>query len=188
LVDFDDLLWRCVHALESDAEFAAAQRWRFRHFFVDEFQDVNPVQFRLLHAWLGEHDAPDLCVVGDPNQAIYSWNGADASYLVDFTTHFPTAATVALTDNYRSTPQILAVANAVLGTGGLTATVDAGPVPLVRTFDSAQDEARGIARAVRRAHGNGTRWSDMAVLVRTNAQKAELEDAFRALDVPCRSD
>jgi DNA helicase II / ATP-dependent DNA helicase PcrA len=187
-VDFDDLLWRCVHEIENDAAFAAAQRWRFRHVFVDEFQDVNPVQFRLLLGWLGDSATPDLCVVGDPNQAIYSWNGADASYLVDFTRRFPDAEVVALTDNYRSTPQILAVANAVLGDGRLTPTRDAGPVPLIRTFDSDKEEARGIARAVRRAHGNGARWSEIAVLVRTNAQRALLEGAFRDLDVPCRSD
>ncbi|HVF13453.1 MAG TPA: UvrD-helicase domain-containing protein, partial [Acidimicrobiales bacterium] len=74
LVDFDDLLVLCAHALEHDRTFAAAQRWRFRHLFVDEFQDVNPSQFRLLEGWRG--DRSDLCVVGDPNQAIYAWNGA----------------------------------------------------------------------------------------------------------------
>src|SRR3954469_14083076 len=104
LVDFDDLLFRTARAIEEDADFAAAQRWRFRHLFVDEFQDVNPVQFRLLMAWLG--DRLDLCVVGDPNQAIYAWNGADASYLTNFRRHFPTAEVVRLDDNYRSSPEI----------------------------------------------------------------------------------
>src|SRR5438445_4235864 len=79
LVDFDDLLLRCADALATDAEFAAAQRWRFRHLFVDEFQDVNPAQHQLLAGWLGNR--ADLCVVGDPDQAIYAWNGADAGYL-----------------------------------------------------------------------------------------------------------
>ena len=90
-VDFDDLLARCSEAMETDAGFAATQRWRFRHLFVDEFQDVNPLQFRLLRAWLGDND--DVCVVGDPDQAIYGWNGADAGYLARFTEHFPGAAT-----------------------------------------------------------------------------------------------
>jgi DNA helicase-2/ATP-dependent DNA helicase PcrA len=186
LVDFDDLLWRCVKAMEDDTEFAAAQRWRFRHLFVDEFQDVNPVQFRLLAGWLGDTETPDLCVVGDPNQAIYSWNGADASYLVDFTRRFPSAEVVELTDNYRSSPQILAVANSVLGDGQLRPTKDAGPMPIVRAFDTDLDEARGIARAIRRAHANGARWSDVAVLTRTNAQGVLLETALRNADVPFR--
>ena len=77
VVDFDDLIWWCADALETDAEFQAAQRWRFRHLFVDEFQDVNPAQFRLVRAWLG--DRPDLCVVGDADQAIYGFAGADPS-------------------------------------------------------------------------------------------------------------
>jgi DNA helicase-2/ATP-dependent DNA helicase PcrA len=82
VVDFDDLLLRCAEALDDDREFAASQRWRFRHLFVDEFQDVNPVQCRLLDGWRGER--PDLCVVGDPNQAIYAWNGADPRFLTEF--------------------------------------------------------------------------------------------------------
>ncbi len=106
LVDFDDLLERCAEAMETDTTFAAAQRWRFRHLFVDEFQDVNPLQQRLLEAWRG--DRPDLCVVGDPNQAIYRWNGADASYLLEFARrHPPGEPVVELVDNYRSTPEIL---------------------------------------------------------------------------------
>ena len=76
VVDFDDLLLLCARALETDDDFAASQRWRFQHLFVDEFQDVNPVQFRLLEGWRGTRS--DLCVVGDPNQAIFGWNGAAA--------------------------------------------------------------------------------------------------------------
>jgi len=87
VVDFDDLLARAADALERDASFAAAQRWRFQHLFVDEYQDVNALQHRLLRAWLG--DRTDLCVVGDPNQAIYRWNGADASFLSGFPEEFP---------------------------------------------------------------------------------------------------
>ena len=80
VVDFDDLLELCAAQLEHQPDFAASQRWRFRHLFVDEFQDVNPLQFRLLEAWRGGR--PDLCVVGDPNQAIYGWNGSDPSLLL----------------------------------------------------------------------------------------------------------
>ena len=87
LVDFDDLITGCADVLERDTEFAAAQRWRFRHLFVDEFQDASAAQFRLLRAWLG--DRTDLCVVGDPDQAIYGFAGADASYLAGFRRWLP---------------------------------------------------------------------------------------------------
>ncbi|MDQ1374700.1 MAG: ATP-dependent helicase UvrD/PcrA [Actinomycetota bacterium] len=184
LIDFDDLLLLCGDALDDDAEFAAAQRWRFRHVFVDEFQDVNPVQHRLLMGWLG--DRLDLCVVGDPNQAIYSWNGADPTVLTGFTQRFPTADVVQLDDNYRSSPQVLRMAAAVLPTARMTPTRGDGPVPTVRSYDSEHAEARAIAGAAARAHRNGTRWSSMAVLVRTNAQTLVFEQACKAAKVPCR--
>ena len=184
LVDFDDLLLMCATALDDDPEFAAAQRWRFRHLFVDEFQDANPVQHRLLTGWLG--DRHDLCVVGDPNQAIYSWNGADPTFLTDFDRHFPGGETVELERNYRSTPQVLAVARAVLHGARIEPTRADGPVPTIRCFDNDTAEARGIARAAKRAHGGSTRWRDMAVLARTNAQTVLFEEAFRAAGVPCR--
>ncbi|MGH8998171.1 MAG: ATP-dependent helicase, partial [Acidimicrobiia bacterium] len=139
LVDFDDLLWRLADALESDGDFAAATRWRFRHLFVDEFQDVNPAQYRLIRAWLGPNS--DLCVVGDDDQAIYGFSGADAGYLTRFADHFPGATSVRLEENYRSTPQILAVAHAVLPGGPrakkpLRPTVGDGPLPVVRAYPS----------------------------------------------------
>ena len=119
LVDFDDLLELSALQVERDPAWAEAVRWRFRHLFVDEYQDVNPLQQRVLEAWRG--DRPDLCVVGDPNQAIYAWNGADAGWLVDFQEHHPGAAVVHLTRSYRSSPPILAAAQAVLAAGGIEA-------------------------------------------------------------------
>jgi DNA helicase-2/ATP-dependent DNA helicase PcrA len=190
VVDFDDLLSLARRALTSDAEFAAAQRWRFRHVFVDEFQDVNPLQFALLRAWLG--DRTDLCVVGDPNQAIYAWNGADADYLVRFAHHFPGGQTVELRRNYRSTPQILASAGAVLAAGRLAgepllAQRGNGPLPRVRDYPTDVAEAAGVARAVRDARRPGSTWSAQAVLVRTNAQIPMLEDALRRAGIPHRT-
>ena len=195
LVDFDDLLVLCATALEHDRTFGAAQRWRFRHLFVDEFQDVNPLQFRLLEGWRGERS--DLCVVGDPNQAIYAWNGADPRYLTGFRRRFPSAAVVHLDDNYRSSPQILAVANAVLDSSA-TATGDehaphrlAGP-PVGRAGrppsgprPTDREEAAEIARALRRRAGAGP-WSQMAVLTRTHAQLLLFEEALRAARIPYR--
>ena len=186
LVDFDDLLHLCAKALEDDAEFAAAQRWQFRHLFVDEFQDVNPSQYRLLRGWLG--DRTDLCVVGDPNQAIYSWNGADPRLLDQFTTVFPSAEVLRLDANYRCPPHVVAVAAALLPRGAQnhrSAAPEPGPIPRVHAFADEQHEARGIASLLRREHP-GRRWADMAVLVRTNAQTVEIQRALQAASIPCR--
>lgn len=190
LVDFDDLLGLAVRDLSSDKEFAAARRWYLRHLFVDEFQDVNPLQFSLLEAWLG--GSGDLCVVGDPNQAIYGWNGANARYLEHFDQHFPGGHTVTLSENYRSTPQILATANATLAAAGiprisLRAAASDGAIPTIRECADDQHEAAVVAREVRDSHGPATPWSHQAVLVRTNAQIPLLEQALRAAGVPCRS-
>lgn len=190
LVDFDDLLRLAIRDLSSDKEFAAARRWYLRHLFVDEFQDVNPLQFSLLRAWLGA--SSDLCVVGDPNQAIYGWNGADAGYLEHFEQHFPGGHTVDLSENYRSTPQILATANATLAAAGipritLRANAPDGPVPTIRECSDDRDEAAAVARAVRDSHSPATPWSHQAVLVRTNAQIPLLEQALRTTGIPCRS-
>jgi DNA helicase-2/ATP-dependent DNA helicase PcrA len=186
LVDFDDLLARCAEVLQTDAEFAAAQRWRHRHLFVDEFQDVNPLQLSLLRAWLG--DRTDLCVVGDPNQAIYGWNGADPRFIRDFPRHFTGGTVLHLRRNHRSTPQILTVAGAALGvrSAGI-ATRPSGPVPEIAGYPTDRAEADGIARAARDARGPHGRWSDQAILVRTNAQVPLIEEALRLARIPSRT-
>ena len=189
VIDFDDLLWRLGDALEGDPEFAAVIRWRHRHLFVDEFQDVNPAQFRLIRLWLGERR--DLCVVGDDDQAVYGFTGADAGYLVHFARHFPGAGVVRLEENYRSTPQVLAAAHAVLPGGArrkkpLRPTLADGPLPTVTAHASDRDEAAAVARALQAAHQPGARWAGTAVLYRTNAQSAPLEAALRAAGVPYR--
>ncbi|MEW6473749.1 MAG: ATP-dependent DNA helicase UvrD2 [Actinomycetota bacterium] len=189
VIDFDDLLWRLADALETDAEFAAVIRWRHRHLFIDEFQDVNPAQFRLIRLWLG--DRRDLCVVGDDDQAVYGFTGADAGYLVHFGRHFPGAGIVRLEENYRSTPQVLAAAHAVLPGGTrrkkpLRPTLADGPVPTVSAYASDRDEAAAVARALQDGHQPGAPWTGTAVLYRTNAQSAPLEAALRAAGIPYR--
>jgi DNA helicase II / ATP-dependent DNA helicase PcrA len=198
VVDFDDLLVQCVHALETDRAFAARQRWQFRHLFVDEFQDVNPAQYRLLQGWLGVDpdeavvsDPVDLCVVGDPNQAIYAWNGADPAFLTGFTTRFRDAEVVRLEDNYRSTPQILTVADSVLGLSqrdsrALRPNRPDGPVPSITSYPSDLEEARMIARSIRDKESPRLPWSHMAILTRTNAQSLLFEEALRAAGIPHR--
>ncbi len=182
LVDFDDLLELAIRSM-ADPAYAQARHWRYRHLFVDEFQDVNPLQYQLLRAWLGPTST--LCVVGDPNQAIYSWNGADAGYLEHFEQHFPGGRTVELRTNFRSTPQILAAAAAVLGRGRRLDAVRAdGRPPTIRALADEIEEARSIARKVRDCHRPGGRWSHQAVLVRTNAQTSLIADALRRADIP----
>jgi len=189
LVDFDDLLRLAARDLAADPVYAAARHWRFRHLFVDEFQDVNPLQHALLSAWLGPES--DLCAVGDPNQAIYAWNGADARYLTDFDRYFPHSSTVTLEDNYRSTPQVLTVANAVLDAGHsvpirLRPHRPEGPLPTVRDHDDGEAEANAVARSARDHHAPGSAWSEQAVLVRTNAQAALMSEAFTKAKIPHR--
>lgn len=191
LVDFDDLLAECAAAIESDPSFAAAQRWQYRHLFVDEYQDVNPSQERLLRAWLGERT--DLCVVGDSSQAIYGWNGANPAALANISRRHPETTVVSLDDNWRSSPQIVAVASAVLAHGRgtrpgsvLRAHRPDGPIPTVVAYESDRAEAAGIARALRLARAPGSPWAHMAVLVRTNAQLAIIEEALAASGIPHR--
>lgn len=189
LVDFDDLLWWCADALDEDPEFAAAQRWRFRSLFVDEFQDISPAQLRLVRAWLG--DRADLCVVGDADQAIYGFGGADPSFLTSFARHFPGGEVLHLGRNYRSTPEIVDTAEAVLRDGGGSrprrlGVRASGPRPTVTAYDTEEDEARQVAARLRDAHHGDASWSALAVLYRTNAQSAAFEAALSAAGIPYR--
>lgn len=186
VVDFDDLLILALRHLSDDADYAEARRWTYQHVFVDEFQDVNRLQFDLLRAWLGDRN--DLCAVGDPNQAIYSWNGADSGYIEKFADWFTGAEVLDLVDNYRSTPQILAAGQAVLssGTTPLVSHNLDGPRPTLSTHVDDFDEAVSISRALRDAKGPETAWSSMAVLARTNAQTAKLTTALRQAEIPYR--
>lgn len=184
LVDFDDLLALCATALERDPDFAAAQRWRWRHLFVDEFQDLNPLQHRLLLAWLGP--SLDLCLVGDPNQAIYGWNGSDPELLHQVPSRWPSAVVVHLDANHRCTTQIVAAASSVLGRDGrhLRAAGRSGPAPTVRAYANETAEARGIVVGLQSAHAEGRRWRNLAVLTRTNAQLAAMQKALAAAGIP----
>jgi DNA helicase-2/ATP-dependent DNA helicase PcrA len=197
LLDFDDLIVACADALAGDASFADAVRWRTRHLFVDEMQDVNPAQFRLLTALLS--DEPDLFVVGDPNQSVYGFNGADPTLLARLPDLLRGTRVIRLDENHRCTPQIVAVATAVLragaGGGGGTGVEDEvalpittrtdGAVPTVVAHDSDADEAAWAAQRARLSRTPGRRWSSIAVLTRTNAQLTVVQAAMDAAHVPC---
>ena len=192
LLDFDDLIVACADALAGDAEFAASIRWRTRHLFVDEMQDVNPAQFRLLTAMLA--DEPDLFVVGDPNQSVYGFNGADPTLLGRLPDLLRGTKVIRLDENHRCTPQVVAVATAVLREGGSfsddgevvpprTTRVD-GPVPQVIAHATDEDEAAWAAIRAKMSRTPGRRWSSIAVLTRTNAQLTKVKAAMDAALVP----
>lgn len=184
LVDFDDLLAGCAEAMERDPRFARAQHWRWRHLFVDEFQDLNPLQYRLLLAWV--RGGACLSVVGDPNQAIYGWNGADPGLLDGLASTWPETEVVRLDDNHRCSPQVVAAAVSVLGRDGrrLRSLRPDGPNPTVRRYPTDHAEAAGVAAEVAEAHAAGLAWSRMAILTRTNAQLRLFRAAFDAAGIP----
>jgi DNA helicase-2/ATP-dependent DNA helicase PcrA len=195
VLDFDDLITACADALAGDAAFADAVRWRTRHLFVDEMQDVNPAQFRLLTALLS--DEPDLFVVGDPNQSVYGFNGADPSLLYRLPEILRGTKVIRLDENHRCTPQVVAVATAVLRDSETDETIlgeiDAatssrvdGPVPTVIAHASDADEAAWTALRAKQSRNPGMRWSSIAVLARTNAQLALVQAAMEAANVPCQ--
>jgi DNA helicase II / ATP-dependent DNA helicase PcrA len=185
VVDFNDLLTACARAVELGGPFADVQRWTWKHLFVDEFQDVNPLQLRLLEAW--RDGRPDLCVVGDPDQAIYGWNGADPGYLREFPERWPGGEVVRLTANHRSTPEVLAAAAGVLRSVPPVATRDGGRDPTVTGLPSDRAEAAAVAEAVVKAARRLGRWSAQAVLTRTRAQHEPIVAALRRAGVPVRT-
>ncbi len=187
VIDFDDLLSLVVAEMARDGAYADAVRWRYRHLFVDEYQDVNPLQQALLEAWRGGR--PDLCVVGDPQQAIYGWNGADGRWLGDFTAHHPGATVVHLRRSHRSTPQIVGLGHTVLtgsGEGGPVASRPDGAPPRAVAFADAEAEAAGVAGIVRDVRPPGGRWRAIAVLARTNAQLQPVAAALTRAGIPHR--
>ena len=185
LIDLGDLLDRCASVLETDEEAAAAQRWRIRHLFVDEFQDVNPAQWRLLRAWLGDRN--DMFVVGDPLQAVYGWNGADPTLVERLPELLPGTSVLRLDENHRSSPQIVETASSVLPQRVRAAAGRPdGPSPIVASFDGDEAESVAVARWLRQAHRPGRSWSQLAVLARTNARLKPVADALRRFGIPHR--
>ena len=184
-IDFDDIIQLAIEFLAEDPNYAAARHWKFRDLFVDEFQDVNPLQFALLQAWLGPTSS--LTVVGDPCQAIYSWNGADSRFLNDFEKYFHDSQTITLKDNFRSSPEILALSSSILPTmESLNPKMQSGRLPTIRAELNEYEEARSVASLVKElAIGNIT-LGDQAVLVRTHAQIPPIAEVFKDQDIKFR--
>ena len=185
-IDMEDILLITAAILADDERAAAQVRQQYRWFVVDEFQDVNPLQAMLLDLWLGGRD--EICVVGDPRQTIYTFAGASPAALTGFGRKYPDAERIELVRNYRSTPQIIGVANAVFPRGSdgvqLTAQSPAGEPPRFSGHVDDAAEARAIAAEALRQHQRGVPWSQMAVLFRINAQAEPLQEAFGEAEIP----
>jgi DNA helicase-2/ATP-dependent DNA helicase PcrA len=185
VIDFEDVLLSMVGILLERSDVRDEVRGQYRRFVVDEYQDVSPLQQRLLDLWLGE--SRELCVVGDVSQTIYSFTGATPSFLTNFPRRYADASVVRLVRDYRSTPQVVSVANEILARAGRDR--DRAAVELVaqrpssvpvryETYDDDAAEAAGVARRIGELRGQGVALSEMAVLYRTNAQSEALEQAL----------
>lgn len=184
-LDFDDLLMHIAGAIENVPAIAETFREQYRTFVVDEYQDVTPLQQRVLNAWLGVRD--DLTVVGDANQTIYSFNGASPEYLLNFSRSYPDGTIVKLQRDYRSTPQVTDLANRVIGkaTGRAAGTRlelqgmrEPGPEPTFKAYESEENEAQEVAGQVLTLLNQGVPASEIAILYRINAQSEQFEQAL----------
>ena len=191
LLDFDDLLLHTAAALEEHGAVAEEFRDRYRCFVVDEYQDVTPLQQRVLDAWLGDRD--DLTVVGDANQTIYTFAGATPRHLLDFPRRFPEAVVVRLQRDYRSTPQVVSAANTLISSARgrvagtrlqLVGQLPPGPEPDFAEHDDEAAEASAVAAQIKRLVADGTPASEIAVLFRINAQSEVYEQALTDVGVP----
>ncbi len=196
LIDFEDVLLITVGILQEDPKVAATVREQYRHFVVDEYQDVSPLQQRLLELWLGGRD--DLCVVGDASQTIYSFTGASPKHLLGFKAVYPEARVIKLIRDYRSTPQVVRLANELLSgrrSGGpvadaawaaplqLVAQRPAGPAPRFTECSDDEAEAATVVARVRELLDAGTQASQIAVLFRTNGQSEAYEQALASAGI-----
>ena len=187
-LDFGDLIYRMVRALEKNETFREELSARFQYVLVDEFQDTNHAQFRLVRALTASHQ--NVCVVGDDDQSIYRWRGADRRNILDFRESFPSAEIIKLEQNYRSTQRILRVAHSVIRRNvdrepkEMWTDNDEGEKVLVVRTEDERDEARMVVRGVRELLNKGDSLADIAVFYRTHAQSRVLEEALRAENLP----
>jgi DNA helicase-2/ATP-dependent DNA helicase PcrA len=185
-IDFEDVLLLCAAMLEEEREVRERVQDQYRYFTIDEYQDISPIQQRLINAWLGTRT--DICVVGDPAQTIYSFAGATPVFLNSFTQRFPDAEVIRLTTGYRSTPEITFAANALLrhGTMGqeLIAFNGHGSKPIVTGYGDESAEIRGVMDEINALLIGGTQPQEIAILARTNAQLKVAERAMLAQNIP----
>lgn len=184
VLDFDLLLSEAITMLKDEPDVLASFRYRNRSLYVDETQDMNPLQLMMLRQMAG--DDPDLFCVGDPNQSIYGFNGANPTLINELLATWPDTVVLDLTRNHRSTANIIAVANTLLeeGARGIMPAKDEGEVPLVRGYNTDEEEAEHVATWLGAKHQPGSPWKAMAVLARTNAQLELVASYLDAVDIP----
>lgn len=181
-IDFEDMLTLTVELYENNAGALALAHRRYGWFSVDEYQDTNRLQEDLLRLWLG--DRRELCVVGDPDQTIYTFTGASSEYLATFADRYPGATTVRLSVNYRSTPQVIALANRLIPGRELRPSTPDGPMPELVPHADGDAEAAAIMARIRTLLADGVPPTEVAILVRTNAQLVGFEAALTAAEIP----
>jgi len=180
-IDFEDMLTMAVELYETDTDALALVHRRYEWFSVDEYQDTNRLQEDLLRLWLG--DRRDLCVVGDPDQTIYSFTGASSDYLLTFGNRYTDARVVRLSQNYRSTPQVIELANRLIPGRELRATAADGPTPAVASHADGDVELAAVVSRIRELMADGLPATEIAILVRTNAQLVGFEAALTAAEI-----
>ncbi len=187
-LDFDDLLLKTVELFEKDAQVLQMYQERLKYIMVDEYQDTNGVQFKFVSLLAARYG--NLCVVGDDDQSIYKFRGADITNILDFEKTYPKAKVVKLEQNYRSTGNILSVANAVIKNNRerrdkvLWTAAEDGKKVTFRQYDSGREEAAGVVAEIRKAVADGEKYSDFAILYRTNAQSRALEEQMIFKGIP----
>lgn len=184
VVDFEDILLCNAALMASEPEVAHRVTTQYRHLVVDEYQDVSPLQQALLDLWRGGSE--ELCVVGDPAQTIHSYAGASSVFLDTFTKRHPDAVRIELVRDYRSTPQVVSLANAIIrgGSVALVAQRPDGPEPVIRRAPSEPQEASAAASWLKQLNERGVPWSEMAVLYRIHAQSPVFEAALSDAGIP----
>ena len=185
-IDFEDVLLLCSAMLEEEREVRERVQDQYRYFTIDEYQDISPIQQRLINAWLGTRK--DICVVGDPAQTIYSFAGATPVFLNSFTQRFPEAQVIRLTTGYRSTPEITFAANALLRSATMGQELVAfnthGSKPIVTGYSDESAEISGVMKEINELLSAGTQPQEIAILARTNAQLKGAEKAMLAQNIP----
>ena len=184
-LDWEDVLILTLGLLKAEPRALSHVQSQYRFFTVDEYQDISPLQHALLDQWLGEH--AELCVVGDPNQTIYSFTGASSEFLRSFPDRFPGATVVDLITNYRSSKQIVAFANRLTSDSAMGGDLESaggfGTAPAIDAYDSSISQAKAVAKSISEAIESGVPKSDIAVLYRINSQSEELERALEQLGI-----
>jgi DNA helicase-2/ATP-dependent DNA helicase PcrA len=185
-IDFEDVLLLTAAMLEEERDVRERVQDQYRYFTVDEYQDISPVQQRLINAWLGTRT--DICVVGDPAQTIYSFAGATPIFLNTFTQRFPEAQVIRLSTGYRSTPEITFAANSILRVGAmgqeLVAINSHGSKPSVQGFMDEQSEITGVLQEITGLLTGGVQPQEIAILARTNSQLSAFERAMNRSGIP----